>query len=879
MAMNHTSTWATPLAFENLAGQQTETAFSLAASVLALIVSAAFAYMTTNYDGLSAEDKEKLKQKLERVEEIGEEIHQGAQNFMITEFKFLGGFVLLIFVVLSLLLMQPGNSTAGVIIGCAFIFGAMLSATAGFVGMSIATKANMQTCYACIKSMQDGLSVAFKAGAVMGFAVVGLSLFGLSLIVLPSSTINPQVWKIAAGFGFGGSAIALFARVGGGVYTKAADVGADLVGKVEAGIPEDDPANPAVIADNVGDNVGDVAGMGADLFESYSGGIIAACTIACTKLHTASGQTTVSIPMQTLGVTTIHDDYRRAGIAAPFWICGFGIIAALIGALVVRTDNEFDDIEDKAKSNDVLESLLWAIRRGIWGAMVLQIGFMALACWLCFGATTAMWRVFLCCVIGLLAGVIIGEYTEYVTSYTQRPTQSIAIMSQTGPATVIIQGLGEGMLSTVVPTICLALTIILSYVLAHQYGIAMAAVGMLSTLGVTLATDAYGPVADNAGGIAEMAELPDTVRENTDALDAMGNTTAATGKGFAIGSAVLTAAGLFTAFMDAVGITTVNIADPQTLVGVLIGAMLPFVFAALTMLSVGRSAKAIMFETRRQFQLAPALKKERGPDEPFQKIEVTNADGEKEILPDSAKCVAIATASAIREMVVPGTLAVFMPAIVGYVLSARGLAGMLMGALTAGFMLGITMNNAGGAWDNSKKWVEKGGLAANLKLENTAESAGKGSEMHKAVVVGDTVGDPFKDTSGPALNILIKLMTIVSLVLADAFNNVNPNAAQQWATNSVIIGVVLFVVVFGVLFLVSQYFDKINREISEELEKAALGGGDAAVEAEDVEVKEGVEETKTEEPAQEKEAPAEEKAENGAAVEPVDDKEEDKKEE
>jgi len=849
---NVTSTFTSPLGFHT-AGNHVEASFGLAASVIALCVSSFFAWQTTSYDGLTDEEKAKHPKALQRVEEIGKEIHEGALNFMVTEFKYLSIFCVVLFAVLSGLLAEPNDSTIGLLTACSFIFGAILSAIAGFLGMSIATIANMKTCYACIKGMDHGLNVAFKAGAVMGFAVVGLSLLGLSAIVIGAQSTDPKLWKMAAGFGFGGCAIALFARVGGGVYTKAADVGADLVGKVEAGIPEDDPANPAVVADNVGDNVGDVAGMGADLFESYSGGIIAACTIASAKFYNNSEA------MGVLGAAT-GADYRRAGIALPFWICGFGIIAALIGAFMVKTSDDIHDVEDKAKSDKVLDSLLWSIRKGIWGAMLLQIGFMALACYLCFGNTAAMWRVFLCTVIGLVAGVVIGEYTEYVTSFTYSPTQSIAIASQTGPATVIIQGLGEGMFSTIVPTCVLILTIILSYVLAHQYGIAMAAVGMLSTLGVTLATDAYGPVADNAGGIAEMAELPDEVRDNTDALDAMGNTTAATGKGFAIGSAVLTAAGLFSAFMDAAGVTSVNIADPQTLVGVLIGAMLPFVFAALTMLSVNKAAAAIMFETRRQFQLAPDLKKERDPEEGFKKIQV----GE-ELLPDSSKCVAIATQAAIREMVVPGTLAVFMPAIVGYVFNARGLAGMLMGSLTSGFMLGITMNNAGGAWDNAKKWTEKGGLANNLGQENNVDGAGKGSENHKAVVVGDTVGDPFKDTSGPALNILIKLMTIVSLVLAPAFNRVNPGAVQQWNTTSVIIGVVIAVVVFAALAGFTSWAKKQHEAIATDLAKASqevAQGEKEVVSAADVvptedeaveESKEAEAETAAEEPKEEDE--------------------------
>jgi H(+)-translocating pyrophosphatase len=718
----------------------------------------------------------------ERMQELGDIIHDGAKAFLLAEYYWLAWFVAVIFVVLIPLLYSAADPYAGLFTGVAFLVGAILSASAGWFGMTIATKANIRTTQACTVSINEGLRLAFKSGGVMSMTVTGFGLGGLTLMYLIFSAAEPnKCWEYLSGFGFGGSAIALFARVGGGVYTKAADVGADLVGKVEAGIPEDDPNNPAVIADNVGDNVGDVAGMGADLFESYVGSIIACATLAPTL--TAYGGTT------------------QGGVALPFWIAGFGILCSVIGTYCVNTDAS-EDMEP----NEVLEKLLGSINFGINVASVLSVLCTVISCGICFGFEAEVtWKLFGCTVIGLLSGNLIGRYTEYTTSYTETPTQGIARKSTTGPATVIIQGLGVGMISTVVPTILIAITIIACASLVGLYGVSIAAVGMLSTLGITLATDAYGPVADNAGGIAEMIpEMPEVIRERTDALDAMGNTTAATGKGFAVGSAVLTSAGLISAFMVAAGLTTLSITEPIVLVGLLIGAMLPFLFAALTMLSVGKSAEAIIFEVRRQFQACPELK-------------TASATGWKDPtkeFPDYKKCVDIATESAIKEMVVPGTTAVFAPIVVGFFLTAKGLAGLLMGGLVSGFMLAVTMNNAGGAWDNSKKWVEKNGL------DPEGKTMGKGTQYHEAVVVGDTVGDPFKDTSGPALNILIKLMSIVSLVIAPALKSTNPTA-KPWETTGVIVGLVVLVVVGAFTMYLYKKFDDENTARADELRKAA----------------------------------------------------------
>jgi inorganic pyrophosphatase len=658
-----------------------------------------------------------------------------------------------------------------------FILGAFLSAAAGYVGMLTATDANVKTTQAARKKegkddhLNEALRVAFTGGSIMGFVVVGLGLFGVSILFYVmtmwcdvDASIPDGATKDAAciqgamvplaGFGFGASAIALFARVAGGIFTKAADVGADLVGKVEAGIPEDDPRNPAVIADNVGDNVGEVAGMGADLFESFVGSLIACMTLA------PAGP--LYFPM----------------IALPFWLAGGGVICSLVGYQFVRVP------AGPASQTE----LLHALHKGTYVSSILVTGMSVAFVFILFGDDTETgWKLFGCIMVGLVSGILIGEATEYCTSYAYQPTVSIMNSGKTGPATVIIQGLGVGMLSCVPPVVILVGAILACTALADEYGVAIAAVGMLSTLGITLATDAYGPVADNAGGIAEMAELDPQVRDTTDALDALGNTTAATGKGFAIGSAVLTALSLLAAFKQNAGLTVAEdlvVTDAVILSGVLFGAMLPYLFAALTMLSVRKSAGAIINEVRRQFMF-PGVKESFLPenaDKPDMK-----ALAEERV--DPKLCVKIATDSSVVEMVLPGTYAILCPVMIGLLVGPGCLAGVLAGAIASGCMLGIMMSNAGGAWDNSKKYIEiectpeegTPSYAADGETPSYAikgkdkpdEHPGKGFPVipkgtvhHDACVVGDTVGDPFKDTSGPALNILIKLMSMVSLTIA-----------------------------------------------------------------------------------------------------------------
>ncbi len=625
------------------------------------------------------------------MQEIAVAIQEGAAAFLNREYTFLAGFVVVVAIIITLFLeWQTAFS---------FILGAVASGAAGYLGMFIAVRANVRTAAAASKSLDDGLRVAFSSGSIMGMAVVSFSLLGMTVLYF---LFDGNIYYIT-GFGFGASSIALFARVGGGIYTKAADVGADLVGKVEQGIPEDDPRNPAVIADNVGDNVGDVAGMGADLFESYSGSIIAAATLGALV---ANG----------------------SGIFLPFLVAAVGVIAALIGTFLVQA-------EEGASQED----LLGVLRRAIYGASALVLVFTAIV----VAITGVGWNFFFVVLVGLVAGNGIGWFTEYFTSYTGKPTQGIAEKAETGSATLIIEGLAVGMNSTLPPVLIVAVAIILALWLGGEndlFAVALAGVGMLSTLGITLATDAYGPVADNAGGIAEMSDLPDEVRDRTDALDSLGNTTAATGKGFAIGSAVLTALALMAAYIQASGLSSLDLLSTTMIPGLLVGAMLPYLFAALTMTAVGKAAYEIVLEVRRQFKEIPGIMTYTAK-------------------PDYKTCVAISTQSALREMVIPGALAVIVPLVIGFLLGAEALAGMLMGAIASGFMLAVMMANAGGAWDNAKKWIETGVMG------------GKGSDAHKAAVVGDTVGDPFKDTSGPALNILIKLMSIVSLVFASAFGS------------------------------------------------------------------------------------------------------------
>ncbi len=643
----------------------------------------------------------------ETMRSISAAVQEGAAAFLNREYTFLTGFVIIVALVITIFL----NWQTAV----AFIAGALASGAAGYLGMMVAVRANVRTAAAAQRSLNDGLRVAFRSGSIMGMAVVSFSILGLTILYL---AFDGNIAYIT-GFGFGASSIALFARVGGGIYTKAADVGADLVGKVEQGIPEDDPRNPAVIADNVGDNVGDVAGMGADLFESYSGSIVAAATLGA--VLSTGGQN----PLAFIGL--------------PFLVAAVGIVSALVGTFMVKTGE-----------NATQEDLLNTLRRAVYTASGLVLVLSAIMVPLA-GLDFRFWVIIL---VGLIAGNGIAYFTEYYTSYSEKPTQGIARTAETGSATLIIQGLAVGMLSTVAPVLIVAFAILLSFWLGAAatagnltgglYAVALAGVGMLSTLGVTLATDAYGPVADNAGGIAEMADLPDYVRERTDALDSLGNTTAATGKGFAIGSAVLTALALMAAYTEAVRPNnpdfSLNLLDPTMLPGILIGAVLPYLFAALTMTAVGKAAYEIVLEVRRQFREIPGLMEGTGR-------------------PDYRTCVGISTQSALREMVLPGAMAVIAPLLVGFILGAEALAGMLVGATVSGFQLAVMMANAGGAWDNAKKWIETGQLG------------GKGSDAHKAAVVGDTVGDPFKDTSGPSLNILIKLMSIVSLVFATAFGS------------------------------------------------------------------------------------------------------------
>jgi K(+)-stimulated pyrophosphate-energized sodium pump len=646
------------------------------------------------------------------MKEIGAAIQEGSNAFLKREYTVLAGFVVIVFGILLAMGLTRDEQEPETAI--AYVIGAVASGLTGLIGMRIAVKANMRTAAAARTSLNAALRIAFSSGGVMGITVVGIGILGSAILWIVYE--DPS---IVAGFSFGASSIALFARVGGGIYTKAADVGGDLAGKVEAGIPEDDPRNAAVIADNVGDNVGDVAGMGADLFESYIGSIIATLALA--------GSAVV------VGSSNARDS---AGAVLPFMIAAVGIVASIVGTFLIRTGEKTS-----------IGSLLWALRRGIFAAGLLGLGGSFLAIWWLFTqeydlGMEAVWKVWGAVAVGLGAGVIIGTSTEYYTSYEYGPTKAIAGRTATGPATVIITGFATGMLSTVIPMIVIVAAVIGANELAGVYGIAIAAVGMLSTLGITLATDAYGPVADNAGAIAEQAHLDPEVRDRTDALDSLGNTTAASGKGFAIGSAVLTSLALMAAYAEVVGLEAIDLLKTSTLAGLLIGALMPFVFSALTMEAVGRAAQGMVEEVRRQFNEIPGLR-----------------EGKEGVKAEYAKCVDISTKAALREMIIPGLLAVIVPIGVGMLpfLGAEAVGGLLIGAISSGALLAITMANSGGAWDNAKKYVEAGNLG------------GKGSPAHEAAVVGDTVGDPFKDTSGPSLNILIKLMSIVALVFGSAF--------------------------------------------------------------------------------------------------------------
>ena len=641
----------------------------------------------------------------EKMQELSNAIREGAMAFLKSEYKVLIVFVSIVALLLFVASFVEGsNIQAGLSI--AFVIGAMFSALSGNIGMRMATMANVRTAEGTKKSLSKGLSIAFSSGAVMGMCVVGLGVLGIFGLfyaftqIFSFDTITST--NMLFGFGFGASSIALFARVGGGIYTKAADVGADLVGKVEAGIPEDDPRNPAVIADQVGDNVGDVAGMGADLFESYVDSLIATMALAA-----ISGG---------FALTT----YGPAALWLPLAVAAVGIIASIVGVLVVMIG--------KGKN------IYGALRNSLYAATILTAVLAGIMTWYMLEDLNPFYAI----LSGLAAGIIIGMSTEYYTSEKRKPARSIAEASKTGPATVIIQGLQIGMISTIIPVIAVVAAMLAAYYFADFYGVAISAVGMLSILGVSLATDCYGPVADNAQGISEMAGLGKEVRERTEQLDAVGNTTAAMGKGFAIGSAAITALALiFTYVITAKNIygynLSLDLADPNVVVGIFIGAMLPFVFTALTMGAVGRAAYQMVEEVRRQFKELGLLKSDENK-------------------PDYKGCVAISTNQALKEMIIPSVLAVVSPIIVGIILKPEGLGGLLVGSISTGFLLAVFLANSGGAWDNAKKYVEGGNLG------------GKGSDAHKATIIGDTVGDPFKDTSGPSLNILIKLMSIVSLV-------------------------------------------------------------------------------------------------------------------